>query len=649
MENQDIYNNNYRLRSHQQQQQQYQQGSRADKASSWRSCQRDPFPSISSKRRRSVNEKNPTDSGRLNTVYKSACQRDDRVSSSRNNFQRHHPTSQTSFGFTVFNDNQLNEGSPVQPGVGAHLNPRNPPGLLMSPLLQSMHMSSPFNTMQLSSPPHSAVYSTSADLKSPRSIVNADSQIGLNVFHRRATESIHPSPSFSPWSNKSNAGSQIGFNELAPESIHPSQSFSLWSNNPNALQLCDSNQQSRFNSSLMLQKHNELDIKASDTCKPTPHPPTSTNNRPPTWSQIAAKDPQQLDRRASCATTVNANTAESRVSTVPIERTVPAIPLVKEDMDFYMAEASAPTASLLQTADVASPIRESRYITDSLAFISSGVSNDQNISVIRPFTILKLTNISWNASASDIRAALSRYKALRLPDIIELPQCIHVFMDVKTGKTLNTAYVELKLDASSSTDMDAAIRSIKIPQAQGRHITVTRSSYDELCNELFSGWKGEFTNGLACPHTDSRDSLATQQSQYYIGQRDLQSLLNVCRFFKSYYNRKCAERPFEFLITIIMNMPWKQPHAVKIAQRDIVYECYKLATEALCKHVHREYHSFDDDLLPRMVRAAIICDGFTVRQKKAVLGNAKMECPPDLESYMQEPILNTSGFADLLR
>lgn len=65
--------------------------------------------------------------------------------------------------------------------------------------------------------------------------------------------------------------------------------------------------------------------------------------------------------------------------------------------------------------------------------------------------------------------------------------------------------------------------------------------------------------------------------------------------------------------------------------------------------MNRELHSFDDELLPRMVRAAIICDGFTVKQKKVVLCNARMECPPDLLSYMQEPALSTAGFTDFLR
>ena len=71
--------------------------------------------------------------------------------------------------------------------------------------------------------------------------------------------------------------------------------------------------------------------------------------------------------------------------------------------------------------------------------------------------------------------------------------------------------------------------------------------------------------------------------------------------------------------------------------------------EALYKHVNRPYHSFDDELLPRMVRAAVTCDGFTVRQKKVVLANAMTDCPPDLKSYMQEPVLNTVGFTELLR
>lgn len=105
-------------------------------------------------------------------------------------------------------------------------------------------------------------------------------------------------------------------------------------------------------------------------------------------------------------------------------------------------------------------------------------------------------------------------------------------MDVKTGKTLNVAYVESEINVAPNNDIDQIIRNIKIPQAQGRHSVICRSSYDELCNDIFSSWKGKFINGLACPHTNSCGSFSVQQSQFYISQKDLQHLLNVCRFFK---------------------------------------------------------------------------------------------------------------------
>lgn len=252
--------------------------------------------------------------------------------------------------------------------AGAQLNPRGPPGLMVvSPFLQSMQLPGPVRTMQRAAPPPPAgMHFTSADLRSQSSV----------VFQPR------------------NPGSQMGFSafsQRAPESIHSSQLFSPWSQDANALQLRDSNQQNLFNSSLMLHKHNELGIKAEGQCKTAPPPPPSPT---PTWSQVAAKDPQQLTRCNSSTTVVATDAIEAKTtSTMQVERTVSAIPFVKEDMDLDMAEACATPASPLQTASVVLPLREPRYITDSLAFISSGVNSDQNISVVRPYTVLKIKNV----------------------------------------------------------------------------------------------------------------------------------------------------------------------------------------------------------------------------------------------------------------
>lgn len=248
--------------------------------------------------------------------------------------------------------------------VGAHLmNSRDPPpGLLISPFLQSMQTSTSVSTIPLTGDPSSNLHFTSADLRPESSVVfppHTGSHLGFNAFSQRA-----------------------------PAPTHPSQSFSPWSSSSNALQLRDSNQQNFVNSSLVARNHNGL----GDTWKkPTPNPPpTRAKDNPPTWSQIAAKDPQPLTHRTSTASIMT----ESRIATAQAKSTVPAIPLANKDTDLDMAEASAPPASPSQAAAPAeSPMRESRYITDSLAFISSGVNNDQNISVIRPYTVLKIKNV----------------------------------------------------------------------------------------------------------------------------------------------------------------------------------------------------------------------------------------------------------------
>lgn len=65
----DSYNNNHRLRG-QQEPQYHQLGSRADRAPSWRSSQRDPIPGTPSKKRRNnIGEKYSADVERLNSKY----------------------------------------------------------------------------------------------------------------------------------------------------------------------------------------------------------------------------------------------------------------------------------------------------------------------------------------------------------------------------------------------------------------------------------------------------------------------------------------------------------------------------------------------------------------------------------------------------
>jgi hypothetical protein len=44
---------------------------------------------------------------------------------------------------------------------------------------------------------------------------------------------------------------------------------------------------------------------------------------------------------------------------------------------------------------------------------------------------------------------------------------------------------------------------------------------------------------------------------------------------KLHFSRKCAERPFEFIVTILSKMPWESYDAISLLQRDHIFEMLK--------------------------------------------------------------------------
>ncbi|KAI8996970.1 hypothetical protein BDB01DRAFT_830601 [Pilobolus umbonatus] len=268
-----------------------------------------------------------------------------------------------------------------------------------------------------------------------------------------------------------------------------------------------------------------------------------------------------------------------------------------------------------------------RYLSDSLSYLVSMNNTPTNINK-RRYTVIKVVNIPWCVSAADIKTILSKHENLIMPDTMELAQNIHIIMDIRTGKTCGTAFVEVH----NTKSIDAILKDINSPlPLQGRRLRHFSSSYDELFKHLFPGWRGKCENGQIIP-PDTQDVASIDEYQdplFFINQKDLQSLVNVCRNYKIYYNRKCGERPFEFLISILLHIPWDQPKVVTTIQRDLIYECYKLVTE-------KPFHPFSSDLLLRMVRAALQSEGFTPKQKNGILDKAKMTCPLDLLVYIND-------------
>ncbi|CAO3702511.1 unnamed protein product [Rhizopus stolonifer] len=255
-----------------------------------------------------------------------------------------------------------------------------------------------------------------------------------------------------------------------------------------------------------------------------------------------------------------------------------------------------------------------RYLSDSVSFYASNAALlDESTSIIRDFKVVKAINIPWHISSNDVKEIICKSGSITLPSIEEIPQCVHIIMDIKTGKTLGVAFIEYKVEPNQ----DILYELGKLLPVKGRRLRFTKSSYDELLEHLFPDWQGSFSRGLA------HASISTK-IPFFLTQKDLQNLLNICKNYKIYYNRKCAERPFEYLISIVVNIPWKQPKTVTTIQRDLIYECYKLATDTLRIHISKDFSTFEKDILSRLVRAAIVCPGFSVKQKNGVLSNAQV-------------------------
>ncbi|KAM3582832.1 hypothetical protein VKS41_004597 [Umbelopsis sp. WA50703] len=239
---------------------------------------------------------------------------------------------------------------------------------------------------------------------------------------------------------------------------------------------------------------------------------------------------------------------------------------------------------------------------------------------------VKLSNIPWDVSQSDIAAF---FGCSQIPSPSIYNQSIHVMMDRTTGKTLSDAYIEFM----SYNDMRCAIEQCNMRPLKGRIVGVQECTQEELLRVVFPKWRGKFIGTTAIPPDAS--VLRTMSTAAggngsgacppFVTREEINSLLVVCRNYKLHFSRKCAERPFENIITVVTKYPWHQAHLITTLHRDHVYEMLKLAID---------YVQIDCTLLERLVRAGIMCPAFTERQKTMLLGTSGIPCPLDIIQFL---------------
>ncbi|KAF0455593.1 nucleotide-binding, alpha-beta plait [Gigaspora margarita] len=241
--------------------------------------------------------------------------------------------------------------------------------------------------------------------------------------------------------------------------------------------------------------------------------------------------------------------------------------------------------------------------------------------------VIKLTNIPWDVSLKEIKTFLSAFK---LPNASLYAQCIHIIMDRTSGKTLSEAYIEL----ATSAEANRAVDTRNMKPLKGRLVSCMRSSQEDLMRAVFPKWKGEFSGCDAVVTSEILQSSPTVPQIPFITREEMNSLLVVCRNYKLHFSRKCAERPFENIISVLVKFPFHQGNLYTTLQRDLLFEMLKLAIESLKIHLSKEYHRIDETLLERMMRAGIMTPVFTERQKLMILQVSGMTLPADLQDRL---------------
>ncbi|KAG0243108.1 hypothetical protein BGW41_002970 [Actinomortierella wolfii] len=302
--------------------------------------------------------------------------------------------------------------------------------------------------------------------------------------------------------------------------------------------------------------------------------------------------------------------------------------------------------------------------------------------------------IPWDVSIQDLEAFFSDIPAP--PEHLQA-QHVHILMDRCTGKTQKSAYVELAITSAQATyvartrrhkSLKGRVVSVEVttqdellgaifpgwkgqwikgePVPSTKPFVVTRPVINCSQNEVHKVISVA-DHGLKChsggsdsappsansskqpldgnPPTPEEPNQAPFESRLamfscdpttapFVTREEISAILLVCRNYKLYFSRKCAERPYENIISIICKYPWHRPELILPLHRDHIFELLKLAVEALRIHMSKENHTIHPTLLVRMIRCAVLTPAFTEKQKMVILRVAGRPCPEDLVPWL---------------
>lgn len=209
--------------------------------------------------------------------------------------------------------------------------------------------------------------------------------------------------------------------------------------------------------------------------------------------------------------------------------------------------------------------------------------------------IMKISNIPWEVSIKDLIAFLGYSGPMHR---------IHIPIDKLTGKTRNFVFME----CSDLDELERMIRQTDGVIFKSRVLASKQSNLTELTGTHFDH--------------------ANEEIGQYLTREEINNILNVCRNYKLHFSRKCAERPYEHIISLLRLVPWQN---MSVIARDHFFELCKLAVESLKVHLAKVSSPLKPEVLESIIDAVVTFPIFTEKQKSSFKETCRIKDGPKVQ------------------
>ncbi|KAJ6262119.1 hypothetical protein Dda_2924 [Drechslerella dactyloides] len=225
----------------------------------------------------------------------------------------------------------------------------------------------------------------------------------------------------------------------------------------------------------------------------------------------------------------------------------------------------------------------------------------------RPWNIVKIENIPYN---------------------LDDDMLFEFLATISKGKTMD-CFLEFPTAGTAERFVQKRYNNNRRCMLGGRHISLELVKQGELMRWLFPKTKG---GSWADDGNLVIGAGMIQALIEIISREELVMILGHARTpHRSPFSRKCLQRPYESLMSVITKFPWKETAAYTLRQRDLIFQAAFEAGELLKRQILRGKTgpNIDLKLLRRLCRTISFCPGFTYRQKLTFLdamGITTTEC-----------------------